>query len=204
MFLNTCKDSVCSQVFKKGVGVILRDLKSRRPTWSVTPLAFSTKRRREDMTWVCDSRPGSSPVILFSLCAQSTRLVWAVAPEVTALSFIFQGYNSPQEYIATQGPLPETRNDFWKMVLQQKSQIIVMLTQCNEKRRVSPGWGCPHLAADPAVGCVLTPETPLLAVILSVLAVIRSRSSDVGTFVYSKCLLPGPVCVTVLPSFHLR
>ncbi|XP_010076485.1 PREDICTED: receptor-type tyrosine-protein phosphatase O-like, partial [Pterocles gutturalis] len=45
------------------------------------------------------------------------------------------GYNSPQEYIATQGPLPETRNDFWKMVLQQKSQIIVMLTQCNEKRR---------------------------------------------------------------------
>ncbi|XP_030071123.1 receptor-type tyrosine-protein phosphatase O isoform X2 [Microcaecilia unicolor] len=50
------------------------------------------------------------------------------------------GYNSPQEYIATQGPLPETRGDFWKMVLQQKSQIIVMLTQCNEKRRVK----CDH------------------------------------------------------------
>uniref|UniRef100_A0A670Y2K1 Receptor-type tyrosine-protein phosphatase O n=1 Tax=Pseudonaja textilis TaxID=8673 RepID=A0A670Y2K1_PSETE len=50
------------------------------------------------------------------------------------------GYNCPQEYIATQGPLPETRNDFWKMVLQQKSQIIVMLTQCNEKRRVK----CDH------------------------------------------------------------
>ncbi|VTJ65530.1 Hypothetical predicted protein, partial [Marmota monax] len=50
------------------------------------------------------------------------------------------GYNSSQEYIATQGPLPETRNDFWKMVLQQKSQIIVMLTQCNEKRRVK----CDH------------------------------------------------------------
>ncbi|XP_031794203.1 receptor-type tyrosine-protein phosphatase O isoform X2 [Sarcophilus harrisii] len=50
------------------------------------------------------------------------------------------GYNLPQEYIATQGPLPETRNDFWKMVLQQKSQIIVMLTQCNEKRRVK----CDH------------------------------------------------------------
>lgn len=50
------------------------------------------------------------------------------------------GYNSPQEYIATQGPLPETRNDFWKMVLQQKSCIIVMLTQCNEKRRVK----CDH------------------------------------------------------------
>uniref|UniRef100_A0AAY4E4G0 Protein-tyrosine-phosphatase n=1 Tax=Denticeps clupeoides TaxID=299321 RepID=A0AAY4E4G0_9TELE len=50
------------------------------------------------------------------------------------------GYNSPREYIATQGPLPETRNDFWKMVLQQKSHIIVMLTQCNERRRVK----CDH------------------------------------------------------------
>nr|XP_033808014.1 receptor-type tyrosine-protein phosphatase O isoform X2 [Geotrypetes seraphini] len=50
------------------------------------------------------------------------------------------GCSSPQEYIATQGPLPETRGDFWKMILQQKSQIIVMLTQCNEKRRVK----CDH------------------------------------------------------------
>ncbi|XP_056409709.1 receptor-type tyrosine-protein phosphatase O-like, partial [Hyla sarda] len=50
------------------------------------------------------------------------------------------GYNSLQEYIATQGPLPDTRNDFWKMILQQKSQVIVMLTQCNEKRRIK----CDH------------------------------------------------------------
>ncbi|XP_026066048.1 receptor-type tyrosine-protein phosphatase O isoform X3 [Carassius auratus] len=50
------------------------------------------------------------------------------------------GYNSPHEFIATQGPLPDTRNDFWKMVLQQKSHIIVMLTQCNERRRVK----CDH------------------------------------------------------------
>ncbi|XP_042258980.1 receptor-type tyrosine-protein phosphatase O isoform X1 [Thunnus maccoyii] len=50
------------------------------------------------------------------------------------------GYKHPKEYIATQGPLPETRNDFWKMVLQQKSPIVVMLTQCNERRRVK----CDH------------------------------------------------------------
>uniref|UniRef100_A0A3Q1ET59 protein-tyrosine-phosphatase n=1 Tax=Acanthochromis polyacanthus TaxID=80966 RepID=A0A3Q1ET59_9TELE len=50
------------------------------------------------------------------------------------------GYRHSREYIATQGPLPETRNDFWKMVLQQKSPIIVMLTQCNERRRVK----CDH------------------------------------------------------------
>ncbi|KAI3366676.1 hypothetical protein L3Q82_009213, partial [Scortum barcoo] len=45
------------------------------------------------------------------------------------------GYKHAKEYIATQGPLPETRNDFWKMVLQQKSPIVVMLTQCNEMAR---------------------------------------------------------------------
>ncbi|XP_063762021.1 receptor-type tyrosine-protein phosphatase O isoform X2 [Eleginops maclovinus] len=50
------------------------------------------------------------------------------------------GYKTTQEYIATQGPLPETRNDFWRMVLQQKSAIIVMLTQCSERRRVK----CDH------------------------------------------------------------
>ncbi|KAK1906596.1 Receptor-type tyrosine-protein phosphatase O [Dissostichus eleginoides] len=47
------------------------------------------------------------------------------------------GYKTPQEYIATQGPLPETRNDFWKMILQEKSCVIVMLTQCSERRRVN-------------------------------------------------------------------
>ncbi|XP_059843577.1 receptor-type tyrosine-protein phosphatase O isoform X2 [Hypanus sabinus] len=50
------------------------------------------------------------------------------------------GFNSTREYIATQGPLAETRNDFWKMVIQQKSGIIVMLTQCNERRRIK----CDH------------------------------------------------------------
>ncbi|XP_027009703.2 receptor-type tyrosine-protein phosphatase O isoform X2 [Tachysurus fulvidraco] len=50
------------------------------------------------------------------------------------------GYKSAREYIATQGPLPETRNDFWKMVMQQNSHVIVMLTQCNERRRVK----CDH------------------------------------------------------------
>lgn len=53
------------------------------------------------------------------------------------LPFGLQGYKHSREYIATQGPLPETRVDFWKMVLQQKAPIIVMLTQCNERRRVS-------------------------------------------------------------------
>lgn len=46
------------------------------------------------------------------------------------------GYKQPRAYIATQGPLPGTTDDFWRMVWEQKSRIIVMVTQCVERGRV--------------------------------------------------------------------
>ena len=52
-------------------------------------------------------------------------------------TLFFQGYNKAGMYIATQGPLPETTPDFWRMVWEQQSCCIVMLTNCVEKSRVS-------------------------------------------------------------------
>ncbi|CAJ1055778.1 receptor-type tyrosine-protein phosphatase beta-like [Xyrichtys novacula] len=46
------------------------------------------------------------------------------------------GNNSRREYVATQGPLPGTKDDFWKMVWEQNVHNIVMVTQCVEKGRV--------------------------------------------------------------------
>ncbi|XP_048517676.1 tyrosine-protein phosphatase 10D isoform X3 [Dendroctonus ponderosae] len=45
------------------------------------------------------------------------------------------GYNSPREFLVTQGPLHSTRDDFWRMVWESNSRAIIMLTRCVEKGR---------------------------------------------------------------------
>ncbi|XP_031666142.1 receptor-type tyrosine-protein phosphatase F isoform X5 [Oncorhynchus kisutch] len=46
------------------------------------------------------------------------------------------GYRKQNAYIATQGPLPETLSDFWRMVWEQRAHTIVMMTRLEEKSRV--------------------------------------------------------------------
>uniref|UniRef100_A0A8C8VLS2 protein-tyrosine-phosphatase n=1 Tax=Pelusios castaneus TaxID=367368 RepID=A0A8C8VLS2_9SAUR len=46
------------------------------------------------------------------------------------------GYTSPQEFIATQGPLKKTIEDFWRLVWEQSICTIVMLTVGMENGRV--------------------------------------------------------------------
>ncbi|XP_027857431.1 receptor-type tyrosine-protein phosphatase eta isoform X2 [Xiphophorus couchianus] len=53
------------------------------------------------------------------------------------------GYLSRKEFIAAQGPLPATVNEFWRMVWEKNVQTVVMLTRCNEQGRVKceQYWG---------------------------------------------------------------
>ncbi|XP_029470486.1 receptor-type tyrosine-protein phosphatase S isoform X23 [Rhinatrema bivittatum] len=46
------------------------------------------------------------------------------------------GYRKQNAYIATQGALPETFGDFWRMVWEQRSATIVMMTKLEEKSRI--------------------------------------------------------------------
>lgn len=48
-----------------------------------------------------------------------------------------QGYHSEQEYIATQGPLEQTVEDFWRMVWEQNTATIIMLTNLVELGKVT-------------------------------------------------------------------
>eukprot|EP00066_Takifugu_rubripes_P024682 XP_011613948.1 PREDICTED: receptor-type tyrosine-protein phosphatase epsilon-like isoform X3 [Takifugu rubripes] len=49
-------------------------------------------------------------------------------------SFI-DGYRQKDYYIATQGPLPHTVDDFWRMVWEWKCHSIVMLTELQEREQ---------------------------------------------------------------------
>uniref|UniRef100_A0A671PHG5 Receptor-type tyrosine-protein phosphatase C n=1 Tax=Sinocyclocheilus anshuiensis TaxID=1608454 RepID=A0A671PHG5_9TELE len=55
------------------------------------------------------------------------------------------GYQEPKKYIAAQGPKDETIGDFWRMVWEQKSSIIVMVTRCEEGNKIKCAQYWPSL-----------------------------------------------------------
>uniref|UniRef100_A0A3Q3AT28 Protein tyrosine phosphatase receptor type Q n=1 Tax=Kryptolebias marmoratus TaxID=37003 RepID=A0A3Q3AT28_KRYMA len=61
-------------------------------------------------------------------------------PGVTGSDYInasfVSGYLCPNEFIATQGPLPSTVADFWRMIWETGTRTIAMLTQCYEKGKI--------------------------------------------------------------------
>ena len=50
---------------------------------------------------------------------------------------VSQGYRQKDYFIATQGPLPHTVQDFWRMAWEWKCHSIVMLTELQEREQVS-------------------------------------------------------------------
>ncbi|XP_067041211.1 receptor-type tyrosine-protein phosphatase S-like isoform X4 [Acropora muricata] len=49
---------------------------------------------------------------------------------------IIAGYNKPNAYIATQGPVPPAFDDFWRMVWEKQSATIIMLTNLQERHQL--------------------------------------------------------------------
>ena len=46
---------------------------------------------------------------------------------ITKYNLYMQGYEQRNAYIVTQGPLPHTVNDLWRMIWEFKSKIVVTL-----------------------------------------------------------------------------
>ncbi|XP_042882627.1 receptor-type tyrosine-protein phosphatase delta-like isoform X2 [Penaeus japonicus] len=55
------------------------------------------------------------------------------------------GYSKPKEFIASQGPKEELKDDFWRMIWEKNVHVIVMVTQCVEanKEKCCMYWPSP-------------------------------------------------------------
>uniref|UniRef100_A0A673H1W1 protein-tyrosine-phosphatase n=1 Tax=Sinocyclocheilus rhinocerous TaxID=307959 RepID=A0A673H1W1_9TELE len=69
-----------------------------------------------------------------------TRVILAPTDGIMGSDYInanyIDGFRKQNAYIATQGPLPETFGDFWRMVWEQRAASVVMMTKLEEKSRI--------------------------------------------------------------------
>ncbi|XP_072294801.1 receptor-type tyrosine-protein phosphatase S isoform X11 [Eucyclogobius newberryi] len=69
-----------------------------------------------------------------------SRVILSPIDGITGSDYInanyIDGYRKQNAYIATQGPLPETFGDFWRMVWEQRAATVVMMTRLEEKSRI--------------------------------------------------------------------
>ncbi|CAH3018524.1 unnamed protein product [Porites evermanni] len=74
------------------------------------------------------------------LCLEESRVKLNDLDGNTKSNYIhanyMDGYKQPKAYIATQGPLPNTKSDFWQMLWEQQVYVIVMVTRCLERSRM--------------------------------------------------------------------
>ncbi|CAK8684485.1 unnamed protein product [Clavelina lepadiformis] len=97
------------------------------------------------------------------------------------------GYKQEKEFIATQGPLPTTKEDFWRMIWEQNSRTIVTLTQIVEGERVKCDHYWPYN------------NEPVVMAGIAVKLVVESTSKD---WIYREIMLSRNSEQRLVTQFH--
>jgi len=102
----------------------------------------SIKPTATNLTWEHSQSPANQHKNRYNniVAYDQTRVILSELnndPSSTYINANFiDGYKHPKKFIATQGPLPETVNDFWRMIYEHECQVIVMLTKIVEDHKV--------------------------------------------------------------------
>lgn len=90
-----------------------------------------------------------------------------VPAPLTLSCLLSQGYHGEEKaFIATQGPMVNTVNDFWQMAWQEEAPAIVMITKLKEKNEVGaapPRGDTESRGGRSTVLCLSAEVCPLLA-----------------------------------------
>uniref|UniRef100_A0AAZ3R4F8 protein-tyrosine-phosphatase n=1 Tax=Oncorhynchus tshawytscha TaxID=74940 RepID=A0AAZ3R4F8_ONCTS len=125
---------------KKGIYQEYEEIRKEPPTGSFDYsklLSNQIKNRYSDVLCLDQSR-----VRLCQLCDDEDE----TSDYINAS--LMDGYKRSNAYIATQGPLPKTFGDFWRMVWEQMVLIVVMTTRVVERGRVKCGQYWPKEEGD--------------------------------------------------------
>jgi protein tyrosine phosphatase len=92
------------------------------------------------------------------------------------------GYRKRNAYIATQGPLPSTFTDFWRMIWEQNTSTIVMMTKLEERNRLKCDqyWPCKGTEVyGNVIQVTLVDYTELATYSIRTLVIARANSNEI-------------------------
>nr|XP_031832321.1 receptor-type tyrosine-protein phosphatase F-like isoform X1 [Nomia melanderi]XP_031832322.1 receptor-type tyrosine-protein phosphatase F-like isoform X1 [Nomia melanderi]XP_031832323.1 receptor-type tyrosine-protein phosphatase F-like isoform X1 [Nomia melanderi]XP_031832325.1 receptor-type tyrosine-protein phosphatase F-like isoform X1 [Nomia melanderi]XP_031832326.1 receptor-type tyrosine-protein phosphatase F-like isoform X1 [Nomia melanderi]XP_031832327.1 receptor-type tyrosine-protein len=109
---------------------------------------FNTLPRGQTKPWDYGKLPQNKSKNRYGnlIAYDENRVILETLPEDPHSDYInanyIKGYNKEKYYIATQGPKPNTVNDFWRMVWQEQTTVICMLANVveNGKTKCEQYW----------------------------------------------------------------